>query len=159
MRGTSAVAKFLGKALRSHGLVGTGRHWEAAFRDVTWLIELDVAPITHRLGIDVGLSVSTLGDNTPTRPTDCPVLIGAENMVLGSHLDRAAILTALDLDSRLDDDDRVDCLIEIADELARYVTSRRTFDSVRTAYASGEFKSAFIRKDARAFLEQGNTSR
>ncbi len=75
----------------------SGDLWHAHFDEVTWILELDELPHGQRLGIDAGLS--KLMGNTPTRPSDCPVLLHAENMQLGPLAERSAIVKALDLTS------------------------------------------------------------
>ena len=154
MTDTAAVVRILGQALRAKGLIGRGRRWHADFEEVRWIVELDKVPHGHRLGIDVGLWTPTLGGNPPTRPTDCPALVHAENMPLGPNVERSAIVRALDLTSNLDDDDRARALEQIADALARYVTSHGTLVAVREAYRKEDLASAFIHKDARGVLNR-----
>lgn len=143
----------IANALRSTGFTGRGSVWRRRGSGVQWVVHIDQLPYGNRLGIDVGIGLQT--DATPRLPTDCPIMLGLENLHL---IDGSLVLQALDVDSSLADGDRQDVLEGAVTTLGEYIAERLSFAAIQDAYRAGDFNSAFVHKDARAVLESEDDS-
>jgi len=146
---TTAKA-WISDRLKAAGLRGRGSVWRMKGQEVQWVIHIDDLPYGHRLGVDIGLDLQSA--TTPQRPTDCSVLLHLENLPFAQELQ---VVASLDLDSGFASDRRRQELDRAIGALADYLGEHLTLSAVRSAYRSGDFASAFIRKDARAALEAG----
>ncbi len=144
---------WISDGLKAAGLRGRGSVWRMKGEEVQWVVHIDDLPFGHRLGVDIGLDLQPV--TTSQRPTDCPVLLHLENLPLAQELE---IVASLDLESGFAPDRRREELERAAGALAAYLAEHLTLNAVRAAYRSGDFASAFIRKDARAVLEAGGAS-
>lgn len=145
---TVTAKSWISESLKAAGLRGRGSVWRTKGPEIQWVIHIDELPYGNRLGVDVGLELEVA--TTPQRPTDCPVLLHLENFPFAKDF---AVVASLDLDSGLTPDQRRQELEGVTRVLASYLAEHLTLSAVRAAYRAGDFRSAFIRKDARAILE------
>lgn len=146
------VKIWISQNLQAAGLRGRGAVWRLKSPEVQWVVHIDDLPYGNRLGVDIGLDLQSI--TTPRRPTDCPVLLHLENLPITREV---KVVESLDLDSGLASDQRRQELERGVDALADYIREHLTLRAVRAAYRDGDFASAFIQKDARAVLEDGET--
>jgi len=149
MTDISDLKIWVANTFRSAGILGRGNVWRLKGRGVQWVVHLDKAPCTGRLGVDIGLDLQS--ETTPRLPTDCPILTHLENMPFAGGFETTS---AFDLRSPLSPDRRRAEVEGVVGELARYVLNRATLNDVRAAYFEGEFDSAFVLKEARELLEE-----
>jgi hypothetical protein len=149
------VGALLSGWLNARGIKGSSRRWRTGAGEVVWIVELDRIPHGKRVGVDVGMWLTAIAEGDVSRAGACPVVIHLENMALDSEVDRSLVIKALDLESELSADERVGTLEETVEALADYVENHRTLLDVIAAYKTGDFESAFIRRDARDLLESG----
>lgn len=145
---TATVKTWISDNLKAAGLRGRGSVWRMKGPDVQWIVHIDELPYGPRLGVDIGLELQA--NTTPARPTDCPVLLHLENVPLA---EKYQVVASLDLASDLAPDRRHQELESVIRELADYLAGHLTLGSVRAAYRAGDFKAAFIHKDARTSLD------
>jgi hypothetical protein len=144
----ASAKTWISGSLKAAGLRGRGSVWRLTGPDVQWVVHIDELPYGNRLGVDIGLDLQLA--TTPRLPTDCPVLLHLENVPVS---DDFMVVTALDLDSGLAPDRRRQELESATGALADYLANHLTLTAVRDAYRAGDFRAAFIRKDARAILD------
>ncbi len=149
-----SVRQFVANSLEASGLRGRGAVWRLKGPEVQWIIHLDQLPYGDRLGVDIGLDLQV--ETAPRRPTDCPVLLHLENMPFAADL---AIEMALDLNSGMEPDRRRKELTAAGQAVGTYLAAHVTIDQVKDAFRAGDFRSGFIHKDARAFLESAGAPR
>lgn len=145
---SATVKSWIAESLKAAGLRGRGAVWRVKGSEVQWVVHIDDLPNSNRLGVDIGLELHPT--TTPRRPTDCPILLHLENVPVARSF---AVVESLDLNSNLQADQRRHQLEDVTRALARYLADHLTLDAVRSAYRDGDLASAFIRKEARAFLE------
>lgn len=145
----SAIRKWIAATAEASGLTGRASVWRLVGPEVQWVMRIDRPPYGQRLAIDVGLDLQT--DTEPKEPQDCPIMIGLENLAVA---DEFWLNRALDLSSNLSDDERRRDIEGAVRALANYMSERTTLESVRAAYARGEFRAGFVHKDVRSILER-----
>jgi hypothetical protein len=144
-----AVGNALSAGLATAGIRGRGNTWRLKGEEVAWVVHLDRLPHGDRVAIDVGCTVDPVA-NSPRRASDCPIVFHAENMTLRSGLD---VVELLDLESSISESTRLADVSRLGETLAQYIGHRQTLAALRAAYAAGEFRSAFISREARESLE------
>ena len=111
------------------------------------MVHIERLPFRRELSVDVGLDFQV--ETRPQGPGNCPVVLGLELMGI---VDKATVVEALDLDSRMSDASREQALILMARALASFLGSHLTLESVRSAYRAGSMAAGAIRWDARRVL-------
>ncbi len=145
----SEARSILRDALKRAGLSGRGSVWRFPSKDVQWVVGIDRPPYGKRLGVEIGLDLQT--EVVRPRANDCAVIVYLEQI---PGIDYVDVMRAMDMDSTLEDEKRVEYLETAIRLLGDYLAERRTFAAVREAYHAGEFRG-FIHKDARARFEAG----
>jgi hypothetical protein len=141
------VAEMAAAVLRERGLTGRGRTFRTVGSDIQWVVHLDKIPRSQRLSVDIGLDLQI--ETTPQLPTDCPVVVGLENL---PGVDGSRVLRVFDADQLVDEGDRRHEVLHAMSACADFVLGRLSLAEVRAAYGEGAFASAFIDKNARALL-------
>ena len=126
MTSTADVKGWAAAIFREFGLRGRSSLWRHAGREVQWIVHIDRLPFGERVGVDIGLDLQT--GSRPRRPTDCGILLHLENMPFVTD---TWITRALDLDSRLDEQQRHHDIVEALRALCKYIAVRGTLDEVR----------------------------
>ncbi len=144
------ACRLIGDSLKRSGFQGRGSVWRLKGSDVQWIVQVERPRFGSWVAVDIGLDLQT--DTTPHRPTDCVVLLHLENLGL---MDDLSLRMALELDSRMNDDDRLRVLDEAAAALSAYLHHHRSFARVVAAYRDGHFRAGAIHQDARALLDHG----
>lgn len=140
-------------SLRRGGFRGRGATWRLQGDGVAWVVHVERPPKGNRIAIEIGLNL--WAEPEYLRANDCPMILYPEVMPL---LDVYSFRMASDLESGMESDARHQALVGAGDKLVAYLKDHLTREAVLASYRAGEFRSAFIRKDAREYLDAGVVS-
>lgn len=144
----SEILGILGGVWREAGLKGRGGRWRHAGAELYWVVQVQ-RDWLDRLSIVADAAPMPTG-HVPMSNDDYTLRIFVENL---PSLADVNLVEALALDSSMVDDTRRETLRKAASDLATFVVSHGTLESLRSAYLGGELESMSIRKDLRERLE------
>ncbi|MBX3315207.1 MAG: hypothetical protein KF906_12915 [Actinobacteria bacterium] len=156
---TSDLRKEIASHLQAAGLERVRNGWQRRSQELTWLIEVDLSPHSHRLGIDVGCSIQRLlEDVEPDRTNACQVQLCLENLPLSTtpttslrRLDSfgSVVIALLDPNTEMSDEARRVAMKAVMDELVGFVSRIQSESDLATEARAGTFRSGFVDRRAR----------
>jgi hypothetical protein len=150
--------------MRNAGFSKERKFWVVRQGGIGWKLGLDRSSFGERFSIEIGVAPTRFLEGIePSSPNDFPIILWLENMTImgdpgGGERKindfRSAVVASFDLSVSMSDDERKRLIYFIIGSLHSYIVGISDEDEFRSRYKNSEFKSAFIRKDARSFLEE-----
>ena len=141
------VAAHLAPTLKTAGMRKRRYWWYWTGEEVTWALHIDKLPYGNRIGLNLMCAPLAPGFETPAtlKSDDYPLYFFLSGWEIAPDVG-VELLEDLGWE-RLGDEERRELLTRFAHMLVDYMRAHSTAESLVRAYAAGEYREAFIRKE------------
>ena len=141
------VAAHLAPTLKMAGMRKRRYWWYWTGEEVTWAFHIDKLPYGNRIGLNLMCAPLAPGFETPAtlKSDDYPLYFFLSGWEIAPDVG-VELLEDLGWE-RLGDEERRELLTRLAHMLVDYMRAHSTAESLVRAYAAGEYREAFIRKE------------
>ena len=141
------VVAHLAPTLKAAGMRKRRYWWYWTGEEVTWAFHIDKLPYGNRIGLNLMCAPLAPGFETPAtlKSDDYPLYFFLSGWEIAPDVG-VELLEDLGWE-RLGDEERRELLTRLAHMLVDYMRAHSTAESLVRAYAAGEYREAFIRKE------------